>query len=488
MKIDILGGSYQQKYKEFNSQRTINWYPVVSTPDEKNRSDTALFPFPGLSLYTTLPGRYFRGLFVANTHNYNRCFAIVDKILYEILTNGTYTTIGTLPNISYGTNKIYITCNYNDEIGIFDYGSSYVYNMRTAALTEITTNQFPGSVTTADYLDGYTIISSGGATYFNVNGSLLTWTITNTFSPTFRAAPVIAVAAYKEDIYNFTSETIEPYINDGSSPFSRQPKSTIYIGLEAKDSLVTIEGGFLFLGRNIKGEVAVYLYDGNNDCEPLSNFPKTWQLNNTQSPLNDAYAYIQYTKDGHIFYFLTIPSLQTTHVYDVITKQWCERQSTQPYLDSDGYSIQKEFRGRHYTNFRGMNLYGDLYSGKVFLESFNSMLDDDQTIIRTRISETYSEEDKNISAFDLELEANTGYGTTTGQGVDPVLMLSTSYDGGYSYSAPRSIKMGSLGDHIHRARIRKLGTSRKWTLKLVLSDPIDLMMHNCVIRGSISSL
>src|SRR5579872_7375913 len=108
MKIDLLGGSYQQKYIEFNAQRTINWYQVVTTQNEKSKSTTALFPFPGLTTYVTLPGRYLRGIFTARTNDMQRCFAVCDNILYEINSNYTYTTRGTMSSMSVGSTKVHM--------------------------------------------------------------------------------------------------------------------------------------------------------------------------------------------------------------------------------------------------------------------------------------------------------------------------------------------------------------------------------------------
>lgn len=483
MKIDILGGSYQQKYKELNCQRTINWYPVPATEQEKDKYTSALFPFPGLTTFVAPGGRYNRGLFVAQTHNYNRCFTVIDTTLYEILENAYYVSRGSLVNIAQGSSKIYMTCNANEEVGIFGYNAAYVFNMSTNVLTQITTAQYPGTATTADYLDGYTIITSLGAVYFNPSSALLTWDITDTFSPTFKPAPTIAVKALREEIYCFTSESIEVYINDGSTPYSRLPRTSLVVGLAAKDSIAMSNDGFIFLGRNKSGESSVYFLNTQYSLEIVSPTSVNWNLNKNKPSLEDAYGYMQYTKDGHVFYYLTCPQLQVTYVYDFATKEWCERSSKQPANEIDGSSVYREFRGRHYVNFKGIHLFADLYSGTVFKEDFTSATDNGEIILRTRISQTYCKDKQNISVYDLEIETNTGNGVLSGQGVDPIMMISISKDQGYTYNTPRSIKLGAQGNYLQRARIRKLGTSRNWTVKLSVSDPIDVIITSAVAKG-----
>lgn len=485
MKLDIIGGSYQHKYRNFNSQRTINFYCVPGTPSEKDKNPMALFPTPGLSPFVKLPGRYFRALKAFRTPLYTRCFAVVDNQFYELFSNQSYILWGTLGNIGIGNDKVYLTCDYNNEIGIFQNQASYYFNMNTNTLTQITTNQFPGLVQTADYLDGYTVVSSGGAVFFNTNSSLANWTITNTYSPTFKPDPVVAIAALREEIYNFTSQQIEIYINDGTTPYSRLPRSTVFLGLVGKETLVTINDGFLFLNRNEKGECSVYLFDGYYTAVPISPLSINWAINSVKETLDNAYAYVQYTKNGNVWYYLTVPALGTTFMYDIVTKQWTERQSLKPFSNVDGSQDTAEFCGRHYTDFAGNHLFADLYSGNVFMEDFTNQTENGQTITRTRISQNFCEEKKRISASGLEIDCNVGDGVITGQGSNPILMLSYSKDAGYNYGQVRNMLLGATGDRSIRARKHKLGDGRDWVVKLVITDPVDIMIQSAFFEGTV---
>lgn len=491
MKINLLGGSYKQRFKDLNSQRTINWYPVVSGnkdgDDEQNTSKVALLPFPGLQLFVTLSGRYARSFCTVKTHTQTRCFAIVDNILYEVFVDGTSTALSTLSLITIGTDPIYILANANNQIGIFSFQASYTMNLLTNAVTQITSVQFPGSIESATYADGYTFVVSGGAVYWSDLNDMTTWNSLQTFSPTFRPAATIAVMSFREEIYCFTNEQIEVFLNDGVTPFSRIPRTTLLMGLLAKKSLVVLNEGFMFLGRSFEGEASVYIIDSNYSCVDIVPFSTHWQINEKQIDLSDAYGFVQYARSGSIYYYLTVPALNNTFVYDVIQKVWLERQSTQPYTDSDGSYVQGRFRPRYYCSFNGMNLFLDSFSGKIFLEDFNYYYEDDQPIIRTRISQTYSEEMKNISLYQLEINANTGSGVITGQGSYPIVMLSKSTDGGYNFFDPKNLYLGPLGDHQYRCRKHKLGTGRAWVLKLSCSDPIPLMLQDCYVSGNIST-
>ena len=482
MKFDLLGGSYEQRFKASNAQRTINWYPVITGQTEQNKSQISLYPTPGLVSYTTLPGRYGRGLFTLRTHFYTKCFAIVDNTLYEIKPNFTYTTIGTLSAISVGSSRIKMECNLQNELFIPAYDASYVYDLDTSVLTKVTDSEFPNNVTGATYLDQYMIVCANGAVFESLTTSALNWDSTQTFSPTFKSAPVIAVAALREQIFNFTTETIEVYINDGESPYSRLPRTSVLMGIKAKDSLATFQKGFAFIGSSRVGEAQVYFYDGWNEPQAISDQSVAYQLSRA-STLEDAYGYIQETKDGHYWYYLTVPSLNNTFIYDFNSHMWHWRQSVIPGTASDGTINHSIFRGAYHTNFNGKNLFLDAYSGKIFYEDYDTYTEDSNFIRRERISQEIWDEDKNVSQDKMIIDCNVGQATSSGQGSSPILQVSWSNDGGYTFTSPMNVSLGPQGTYNYRVRLNKLGTSRKRNYKLVLTDPVDLMLQGAYMNG-----
>lgn len=488
MKIDIIGGSQQARYNELNSQRTINYWVKTTTQQEKDKSESALYPFPGLTLLNTLPGRYFRGALVARTTSFTRCFVVMDTTLYELFTNGSYSSRGSLYNIGTGSSLVNLVCGASQEIGIFHYNASYVFNMNTNTLVQQSSSQFPGFADGADYDDGYTFISSQGSVFYSNNNSMLIWTGTNTFTPTFTSAPTKAIATLNQQLYAFTSETIEPYYNDQVTPFSRRPFSTTYIGITAPKSLVKLNEGFIFLGQTRSGETAVYMYNiFTYTCNMISDPNLIAVLNGINQPLNDSNGFVQYTKDGQIFYYLHVPALNTTYVYNLNTQIWQERQSTIPVIDSDGQQRHSTFRARGYVNFGSMNLFFDSYSGAIFIEDYKNQTENGTYIRRQRISQTYSQDYQNISVGLLELDCTTGCGTLTGQGSNPIAMLEYSTDGGYNYKPLRHISLGLLALHEFRARLNRLGTGRNWVFRLTITDPVDLMIQNCIAHGTVGA-
>lgn len=484
--FDLLGGSYQQRFVETNPQRTVNWYPIVSSQTEKNKTQTALYLTPGLTTYVTLPGRYGRALFTMRTHLYTKCFAVVDNVLYEVAVNGTYSTVGTMTNMSIGSTKVFMECNLQNELLIAAYDATYVYDVDTATLSQVTDSDFPNNVTSATYLDQYMIVAANGAVFESLTSSALNWDSTQTYSPTFKSAPVIAVGAIKEQIFNFTTETIEVFINDGTSPYSRLPRTSMLVGIKAKDSLATFANGFVFLGKSRNGGTAVFYYDGWNDPQPISDQSITDQINKAET-LDDVYGYIEETKDGHFWYYLNIPSLNDSLVYDFVSKQWHNRRSTNPSVDADGVQRQGMFRGACLTSFNDMNLFLDTYSGKVFKESYTTYTEDSNFIYRERITQEISEEDKYISHIKVSLDVNTGQALSSGQGSAPVLMFSYSNNSSHLFGVEKQLSLGLQGNYQAVVKINQLGSSRKRVYKISMTDPVPVIIQNAYLDAIVGN-
>lgn len=489
MIIDLLGGSYPQKYLDWNNERSINWYPVAKANkfNEKDKTPLALYPRPGLSVFATITGDCVRGLFTARTLTQERCFAVVSNVLYEIDQSGGTTNRGTLTNMLTGSkSKVYMEVNGNSELMIQDAAAAYIYNLSTDTLTEITDVNYPGGKTLA-FADGYLIIADNeGRVSFSELNDAATWGASNVFTPTFKADKVLAAHTFREEIYCFGEETIEIYLNDGSSPFVRQARTSLYYGLSAKDSVAPWHGGFFFVGSSRFGESEVYMLGADYSPQQIST-PAISNFINTDGGAKDAEGYVQYSKDGHIFYHLHLPSKNTTLVYDATINMWHERQSLNPIPDVDGEKHDDMYRGRLHTNFAGKNLYGDWFSGIILVEDNTVNTDAGNVRKLKRISPVFNNERKYISVYQLEFDMNTGFGTTTGQGVDPVMIFKYSLDGGNTFENEQLVKLGALGEYDFRAQINGLGTARDWVLSFEITDPIDITVMQARATGTFGS-
>jgi hypothetical protein len=486
MIIDLIGGSYEHKFRDWNAQRTVNWYPKITDQksQEKNKTQIALFPRPGLSQFVDLGGDTIRGMFTARTLTQERCFAVVGTSLWEITYDGSSTLRGTLTGMSTGSrSKVYMAVNGNSQLMIQDTQAGYIFDMTTNTLTRITDIDYPGG-STLDYADGYFIISDNNVRVsFSALNDGFSWNGFNFFTPTFKTDKVKAIVAFREEIFCFGDETIEVYINDGETPFIRQSRTSMYFGLTARDSIAVHQSGVFFLGKSATGGSEVYMMATNYALTPLSSPAISNRLNTYVN--EDAEGFVLSSTDGHIFYHLHLPALKTTLVYDVTTGMWHERQSVRPAYDEDGTRPQDMYRGRNHVTFKGMNLFGDWHSGKIFKEDNTISTDDGNIRLLKRTSSIFQNELKYISVYRLEFDVNSGDGANrTGQGSDPIMMFSCSQDGGNTFQPEELIKLGSLGSYDERVQINNLGTARNWVLSFSISDPVDIIIMQAVANGS----
>lgn len=87
-----------------------------------------------------------------------------------------------------------------------------------------------------------------------------------------------------------------------------------------------------------------------------------------------------------------------------------------------------------------------------------------------------------FSNFQLDIEA--GVGLTTGQGSDPVAMLSWSDDGGHTWSNERWLHFGKIGEYTKRAMLRgSIGRSRDRIWKVVISDPVPVRILQAMVMA-----
>jgi hypothetical protein len=514
MNFNLLGGAYKSRDVSFNSQRCVNFYSVISAfrglnwtsalsfQTEQNKTQHAKMPTPGLDRFCTNPGQRVRGIYVARSISKGqRCFFVVDDNFYELFRNGSSKLWGTLPGGVGCTQPVYMAIDDNNQLLIIDGGSTLTYNdtyaivtnngtligtlfnLTTGTLTNV--NTFDNPANSYDFPDSASQI---GRVYYSQLNDFSTWPTVNVFTPTFRSCASLAVMALREEIAIFGEETVSVYYDAGStppaSPWVRVPNTTVDCGILAPHSLAKNKDAMFFLGTSAYGEPNVYLFDTGYNMTQITPPSVNWSIG-SQVYLKDAIGFLEQSKDGHVLYFLTVPALNTTFVYDGISQEWHERQSQRPFLDQDGSVVWGMFRGRCKANFEGMHLYGDMYSGNILIEDYNTYTEDGLPIRRQLTSPIMSQENDFVSLGSVEIDYNAGHGASSGQGVTPILQIRTSTDGGQSFNPPRYLPLGKQAQYDYRALLTNIGTGRNWVIDIVITDPIFFAIKSAYAHGSV---
>lgn len=595
MRINLVGGSYRDRYVAVNTKKVINWYlHKDSVEDENSKYKTAFMQFPGLSAYATLPVPILvtttngstasgatnvvltsvtgavvgqtvyltltdatifsstitaintgtktitiaaattgimatgnqvvtssstaspaRKVFIARTEtanvgvytNIERIFVVIKNWFIEITAANTFVVWGQMSSMNTADTTVYMEVNYGNQVMIGHSSASYIFNLVTNAVAEISDVDYPENITYLSYHSGYFFVCSNGLVYYSALNNGLSWAEADTFTPASTAAPTLALVPWRDELHCFTTESIELYINDGTTPFAKQPRSTIPIGLVAVDTLSVYDAGIFFLGRNRKGQAIPYFYDGVY-CTPIAPMSTNWNINFQQEAIygtwdtlnavfwqdynkiwdssnivpftfTGVYADLQYSRNGNIFWYLTIPNLLNTFVFDVTTKEWVDRQSLNPTLGG-----QDVYRGKWFVNYNGINLVSDVYTGTIMREDITTVTELASPVTRTIISQIIANEKMNLSFNEFELETSAGVGLKATPTTKATIALTISRDGGNTFGNTVTLNTGSVSQFTKRARCHNLGTARDWVFSLVLTDQADITIQEAIVHGT----
>jgi hypothetical protein len=179
-----------------------------------------------------------------------------------------------------------------------------------------------------------------------------------------------------------------------------------------------------------------------------------------------------YGEHGHLFYILTLPAGDRTWVFDALTVEglnpWAKRGTW--LIESGSYTY---WRNLFHTFAFGKHLVGDPDTNVISELSHEVFTDVEERVIRrVRRSPAILDEHRRLVISRLELLMDTGIGTGSGQGENPVVTMRVSRDGGRTWGNEHSAMAGAQGEYWRRVYWRVLGMGRDWAFEFVMTDPV----------------
>lgn len=482
MRLSLVGGAYEDPYRRAAAQRCVNWYAhLLSKPEVTDQDDKHgyLRPTPGLKLAASVAGSRVRGLYAID----NVCFYVVGKVLYQYDGDNS-TTIGTMTNLDPSDNRLYMALNGNNQLGIFGSGTAYYYDLDDLTLSEVTDLDYPGA-DSFDYMDGYGIVTRNGRVYFSELNDFSNWVGDSVFTPTYEADAALRVLKLRGVVWILGSRTLEPYFNDGTTPFRRTPQASIDIGLLSADAAAQFESGIIFLGKSSRGSIGVYMLDREHNAILISPGSITQQLTEDSEALYSAYAFIEQSIDNHTFFHLSIPDSGKTYTYDVITKVWHERSSKKPFKDVRGNDLHGHWRPYTFTEYKNKFVVGDYYTGNIYELDYDTLTDNGERIHRTRVIGPMTEDKRHM--IPREIVVDLDYQPLVSTETSPEIMVSVSNDGGYNYKETQVLKLPTPGQYGERLRIKNLGAGYNFAIKFELADEVNLSLIGASARLTVGA-
>lgn len=457
MKIDLVGGTTAQSSLPLDAARTINLYPVL---DDNGKEVAALYGTPGLLTFCTAGAGPIRGNFAAAN---GRAFSVSNSGVYEILSGGTATLLGSL-----STNSGIVSMDENGlQLGICDGTYVYIFTYATNVFAKVTDSDLPSSGTIC-FIDGYFVVNENDTGKFFISSLYdgMTWAALD--FATAESSPDNLLRVYNAvgQLWLLGSKTGEIWTNTGAAafPFERISGAKMAVGIYAPHTAAEVDNSLFWVGRDDKGVGIVYRANGFSPSRISTN---AIELLIKAAPTPGTMRGYSYQSEGHVFYILTGGGMDTTLVYDVSTQQWHER----AYLNSAGQFEQHLGACCMYAFSK--QLVGSRLTGKIY-EMSSSVYDDDGSPLAAERIYTYPGNENQRQRYkQLEIAMETGVGNQSDPGSDPQITLWISKDGGKTYSNGYQRSFGKVGKYLSRAVWRKLGMSFiSITFKIRITDPV----------------
>lgn len=266
------------------------------------------------------------------------------------------------------------------------------------------------------------------------------------------------------------------FADDSATP--QNQRQGTQIGIKSPHSLAKVENALIFLGSGQQGDNGVWIIYDSNEPKKISTVALERDLSTKTT--SDAIAY-GYSKDGHSFYCLTLPTSDVTYVYDLTTGIWHNRSS----LD-DSLNIDHCWFPETCCMFNGNLIFGTRNSNSLIKLSYEKKTDyNDRPIKKMRRGPVIISDLSRYILNDFRLISNNGTTTELQQdqeGYNPQVMFRVSLDGGNTWGNIMNEYLGMAGNYSYDTRISGLGSGFLICVEATVTDPIKWIITDSKIR------
>lgn len=457
VQIPLVGPTYTSISLPVSAQVTRGFYLEL----DQNSENQALVPFPGLTLWATTGAGNGRGLGTFN----NELYAVTGNTLYKIASNAAATSIGAIN----GSSRCVLETSTGSIVIANDAGKPYEYDGTT--LTQGTDVDLPNAATVTYIRNRVVYDGDNSDIVFADLSSPLVVNSANITSDDVKPDDTLAVKAFRDQLFAFSEKSIAPYYNSGvgNPPYSIIQNAVQEVGLGAIHSIDSNYRSLYFLGSDF-----IPYRIGGIQPEPIGN-PSIGQAIQSYPNKEDAYG-VCFNFNNEYFYMLTFPGSATW--------LFCENSASWTNLsygvDGDPHLILD------YAYCYGKHLVSDRSSGNIYELDFDAFDDNGEVIVRQRDTikvsgKMFGAPGKEIFMHSLELIMETGTGIISGQGSDPVVMMSYSDDGGRTWSPEQWASFGQMGSFTYSTNPRwfDLGSFFERQFRFKVTDPVKTVFISC---------
>ena len=451
--VQFAGPFDERTEKAISAQTCINWYPVVVQTHGKR--SMILKQRPGLKFDQELTAGPHRGMYIHDGFLY----VVANNKAYKIDTDGIATLLGSM-----NTDTGFVgMASSGTELVIVDGTDGWRWNGTT--FTQITDEDFVDAVQ-VKFIKGRFIVNSPGTGRFYISASYdaTTWAALDYATAEVDPDDLIALEVDHQELWTLGEYTNEVHNYTGNTdfPFESMPGGFTEWGCAAPWSIAKGDNTVIWLAQTRNGGRQVVKATGfvptviSSDSleERMTGF----------SRVDNAHAFVVKAADKHLFYVLTFPTDNETHVYDFATGLWHAWES---------YGLGR-FRVATSAYWNNKYYMGDAINGNLYTFDADTYADNDESIVRSRKTEHHASNQDVVFCHSLEVLVNSGMGLESGQGEDPQIALYVSNDGGITFGNAKTRSLGIQGKYKKRVKWDRLGSYRHRVYEVRVSDPVDV--------------
>lgn len=460
----------------------MNWYTEVLESDGA-KSRRALYPTPGLALFSAAIETPFRGLLAIQTDASSpapttRVFGVIGFTFYEFFSDGTAMSRGT---VAVDDNPATLTSNGDagGQLFVTSGDKGYCYDLATNMLTL----ELGSGATMCDFLDGFFLVLDSATSTFRISDleDGTGWDPTQIAQRTAGADPWVSMKVIHKEIWLLGTQTSEIWFNSGAFPFPFAPNPGAFLeyGTGALFSGARLGASLVWLGANEQGAAMVLRSNGWSGVR-ISNHALEYALSQLTRP-SDAVSFT-YQDQGHTFFVLTFLLDDQTWVYDEATGEWHQR----GFWNSEASTFEA-WRPLYHCYAFGRHLVGDRATGALYRMAIDLYTDalsqgNSAPIRRVRRAPHVNNDGLRVFYPGFQLDIQVGVGpSTTSAGVTPTMSMRTSDDGGMTWSSYREASVGAIGQYGVRVRWNLCGSARDRVFEISCSDPVPYRIVNAYL-------
>ena len=352
----------------------------------------------------------------------------------------------------------------------------YILTYATNVFAQVTDLDFP-SASSVTFLAGYFIVSevNSGRFYVSALNDGTSWDALDFASAESSPDNLSKVIRVSGQLWLLGTGNTELWTVSGGSgfPLIRVQGGEFNTGIMASDTALEVANTLFWVGANEYGSGVVYYASGYTpkriSTDPIERVIQA-------APSRSQMRSFRYQQQGHDFYIITGGGLETSLVYDITVGLWHER----AYLNIDG-TFGNHLAGSMTYAF-GKTLVGDRRNGNVYEMNLSTYTDNGDEIARDRIFTHICDEERRVRYNKLTLGFETGVGTQSGQGQNPVVMLRVSKDGALTWSDSHSETIGAVGNYKKGVSYRRIGIAEQTTFWIRVTDPVKVAIIGAYLQ------